>query len=327
MERLTEPERIAVAQSNIEHIHMINQKEGSSVEALPNVGVQVLEDKYRAYQNKNQEIRNIEEVQLPNSRAERDAIFGDADTESGIRFRITRYKSMARARLGRLHPLNKTIPNIGTLRIERYPELVADFIEHWKRVNLALSTPLQLGNYTLADLQSDHQKLVTCMATIRKLETVELPLARAEREKIYGDVPESERDQESFITYLLFFRETIQNLWPNHPYSQSLPALFPTTSKEPPITFAYNWVETAPGVIQTWFVFPKLKVSQGILLYLQEGIVEHTVSLADISPGEVLSSTWNDIDIVDEIDLLEIQDADKRTLAIGQRDPQLSKPA
>lgn len=327
MGRLAEPERIAVAESNIDHVRKINQQEGTSLEALPNVGVQVLESKFQDYQIKSKQIRDMEEVQLPNLRAERDALFGDANTDSGIRFRLMRYKSMARARLGRLHPLNKTIPNIGTLRIERYVELVEDFIEHWKKINLTLSTPLQLGNYTLTDLQADHQKLATCMATIRRLEMADLPLARAEREKIYGDVPESERDLESFISYLLLFRETIQNLWPNHPYSQALPALFPITAKEPPLTFAYNWVETAQGEIQTWIVFPKLKASQGTSLYLQEGIVERTVSLADISPGEVLSSTWNNIDIVDEIDLLEIRDADKRTLAVGKRDPQLSKPA
>lgn len=326
MPRLTEAQRDETVNGYIQHWKEIDQKQGSALEILPGLGVAQVEGKRQAYHQKQNEIRRMEEVLLAKLRADRDALFGtDPLLETGTWFWLSRYKSMARARLKPSDALSKTIPNMGRILVERYPEITQIFLEHWTQVNAVLTPPLTLGQYTLADLQQAHQQLVQYTTQIFQLEKVLLPLARAERERIYGDVPEIERDSDSIITTLLLYRETVQSLWPNHPYSQSLPPIFPAYSQEDLPTFAYNWAALPSDAIETWFEFPQ-HVGESVL-YLQEGVVERFVPLAPVTPNKIVVTFWDDIVIVDGIDRLELRDAKNTTLFIGRRNLKLSKPA
>lgn len=325
MPRLTETQRHETATNYINHWKEIDQKQGSVLEILPGLGVQQLEGKFQAYRQKQDDIRRMEEVLLPKLRADRDSMFGtDALEETGIRFWLSRYKNMARARLKPSDSLNKIIPNMGRVRVERYVEITQSFLEHWTHVNAVLNPPLTLGKYTLTDLQNAHQQLTQYANQIFQIEKTLLPLARAERERIYGDVSEIERDPDSIITTLLLYRENVQSLWPNHPYSQSLPPIFPLYVQENLPTFAYNWTTLASDAIETWFVFPQ-HVGESIL-YLQEGVVERYVPLAPVTPGKVVVTSWDDIIIVDGIDRVELRDNNNNTLFVGQHDLKLTKP-
>ena len=125
----------------------------------------------------------LEETELPALRAERDAIFGTSATDpGGVWMRLLQYKQKVRARLGGRHPLSKTVPNLGKVAVETYLSICHRFIDHWTRVNAALHAKLE---------------------AIEEADEVTLPLARAEKEKIFGDVPDDERDDESLVARAL----------------------------------------------------------------------------------------------------------------------------
>lgn len=140
MARIPEPNRLPVVDANIGHWTEANVVAGSPIEIVAGYGLPQFHADRAAYHTKTDEITQIADNDLPILRAERDAIWGvSPQDDDGVWFRLTQYKSMVRARLGARHPLTRTVPNIGPITVERYLTIFHQFIDHWERVNAALT--------------------------------------------------------------------------------------------------------------------------------------------------------------------------------------------
>ena len=326
MPRLTESERVSTHENFSNHWKQAEAHAGKTVEIEPGYSAKDFQAQADAYDAKSKAIRLLVENKLPQLRVERDTLFGTSSAdEQGVWFYLARYKPIAQGLLGGKHPLSRTIPNLGKVHPSRMLSILESFIEHWALINQARQQDMTIGGFDLATLKKRYTALETLLKAISKAESIELPLLRAEREQLYGDLPEEQREQTSLISRMLLYRNTIEAFYPNDPISQSLPRIFPQSTSESIATFAYNWVALENARLQTWFTYPQLEGAAQ--LYLQEGVVEKTEVLAEKESGSMVRSHWDNIQIVGELDLLELRDADGRTLMRGVRDSALPQPS
>ncbi len=326
MPRLTENERSSLLMDSTEHWDKLEAQTGKPFEIENGYSAKQFKARVSDYETKTKEIRKTVEVTLPQLRAERDAKFGaSANDETGVWFYLARYKPMVVGQLGGKHPLCKTIPNVGRTNTSRYVSIMESFVEHWDLVNQSLASGLTIGSYDLNSLKADLAYMKTRMKSIQTLEKVRLPLLRAEREMIFGDVPENERDRGSLVARLLLYRSTVEAFYPNQPLSQTLPTIFPSSSSESTPTFPFNWVTLENGRVQTWFSLPATEGASQV--FFQEGVVEKNAELHGAEAGSAVVNIWDNVAMVGELDLFEIRDAEGRTLLRGVREPSLPQPA
>lgn len=324
MGRITELDRLPVVDAHIGHWTGADAL-GTPIEIEPGYGLPQLQTQRDEYHAKGEEIVGLETL-LDQLRAERDSVFGEShEDDDGVWFRLRQYKSMVRLKLGSKHPLSKTVPNLGTIRVERYLTIIHRFLEHWARVDAALGTPMTLGSFAIADLQTAHDTIDTKIKAIEANEEAALPLARAEREKLFGDLSEDERDDESIIARLQLYAITIETTFPGQPIADTLPEIFPSSAPPAELpTFRFNWNEPSPGELNTWFEIISLPDADHV--FLKEGAFEQTEPFDTSAPDGIQINTWPGVTIVDEIDELEIRAANGVTLARGERDMSLPEP-
>ncbi len=258
--------------------------------------------------------------------SERDDYFGTSeDDDGGAWFWIKEYKAAVKARLGGRHPLTRTVPNLGKILPKNYLDILHRFIVHWTRVNAALATPLVLGAYTLAMLQTAYDNIKAKIEAI--FEAMDLAiLKREQREQNFGDEPEDRRELTSLVAWMLKYQSVIRTKFPNQPIADSLPELFPGDTGTPLPTLAFNYVAQASGVLKTWFAVAGLPAGAATV-FLKEGAVEMTNPIQSSPPGGVQVDLWDGITLVGDLDEFEFRDADGITIARGVRDTSLAEPA
>jgi len=117
------------------------------------------------------------------------------------------------------------------------------------------------------------------------------------------------------------YAATIEALFPNQPLADSRPDLFPTGSPSVLPAFRFNWRQEPNGDLTTWLEVP---AGDPQSVFVREGVVENTQAL--IVVGNVVSQTWQSITVVDDLDQLDVLDADSSTIARGTFDATLPDP-
>jgi hypothetical protein len=174
--------------------------------------------------------------------------------------------------------------------------------------------------------QPTHDSIEAKRKEIEAIDDGGLPLARAEREKMFGDLPEDKRDDESIIARLQLYSITIQTQFPGQPIGNTVPDIFPGGGGSSPTlpTFRFNWSETAPGELRTWHEV--LSLDGATSVFLREGAFEESQPFDPADPDGVQVIDWSGVTIVDELDELEIRDANGISLATGNRDLTFAEP-
>jgi hypothetical protein len=277
-----------------------------------------------AYQDKCDEILELDETTLPALRSERDDFFGlNAKDKDGIWFWLSQYKENVALHVGRRHALARTVPNLAVVTPAEYLKIIQRFIDHWERVNAAFAAPFVLGTLTLASLTTKHGLLEDKIEAVGKAE-IALAVAREEREQMFGDVAEEARLDNSLITRLEQYHGTITLKFPGEPIANTLPRIFPEQDGPLP-KFKFNWRDLGGGNLKTWLADPALE--DVTTLYLKEGAVEQTKPFTPGVEDTVTAQTWTGITMVGELDVLELRDGDGKTVARGNRDVGLVEPA
>ncbi len=204
---------------------------------------------------------------------------------------------------------------------------------HWGEAEIVAGVPIeivpgfgrtQFGTFTVAMLQAAHDAIDAKLEAIETADQVTLPLDRVEKERFFGDVPDDERDDESVVARMLLYVAGIESRFPGEPIAQTLPEVFPPETATTVPTFGMNWVMQPGSVLKLWFERPS--VSGGVLIAIQEGVVEQTQPLDAGSPGDIEVTTWTGIVVVNEIDDVEIRNGDGVTIARGMRNTALPEP-
>ncbi len=149
------------------------------------------------------------------------------------------------------------------------------------------------------------------------------PFSVPEREDFFGDVLEEERDDTSLVTIMETYHVAIQLQFPGRPIVNTLPRIFPEQDGPLP-KFKFNWRDLGGGSLKTWLANPALE--DATTLYLQKGAVEQTKPFTHGDEDTVTAQTWTGITMVGELEVLELRDEDRKTVARGHRDAGLVEP-
>jgi hypothetical protein len=326
MARIPETLRLGIIDSHVTHYTEADALNGSPILLVLGYGVVQLQAQRTTYQTLGTAIIQLEDNDLPTLRAERDAIWGIApDDEDGVWFRLSQYKTLVRARLGAKHPLSRTVPNLGQPTIGRYLTIMQQFIDHWERVNAALPSPLTLGTFTLASLQTALTNLSTKIIGVESADT-SWAIKRAEREQLFGDEPEDMREETSIIARLLLYQATLRAMFPNQPIADSLPDIFPADSPVSLPSFNFNWVTQPGSLVKLWYSPPSPALTAAALVFLKEGVTELTSPVTSTTPGTTPVHNFSGVTVTGELDQLELRDGDGITIAEGTRNTALAEP-
>lgn len=327
MPRLTDAERLTMLDGQIGHWLEANTLAGGPVVLNLNTtpastfALAALQALREGYEDKTDEILELVETIMPALRSERDTLFGpNAADVTGLWYLLTQYKDHVRAWLGGRHALSKVVPNLGEVSPGDYQKIIQRFVDHWERVNAAGNAML-LGTMTLANLTTKRNDMEAKSKEIRNAELA-LAVAREEREDLFGDQPDDEREDPSIIARLLQYHTAIRVRFPGQPIATTLPRIFPDEGGPAPLR--YNWRELGGGQLKTWVRDPGF--ATGTVLFLREGAVQQTKPFAPGVTGDVTAQTWSGITMVGELDLLDLRTADGHTLAHGSRDTNLAEP-
>lgn len=329
MGRIFEAQRIPTVDAILGHYTEAEVVNGAPILIAVGVGRPQLLAKRNQYQDLQELLISLAETQLATLIAERTTVWGNSpDDEAGIWFQLRLYKAMVRLRLGARHPLSKTVPNLGEIQPGTMCSICYRFEDHWTRVNAALAAltlaPLTLGAFTLALLQAARATIDTKNTTIAVLVEGSRPLTRAQMERLYGDVAEDDREEDSLVAWMLGYTVMIQAMFPGQPISLSLPRVFPAESPRTLLTFRFNWIAQAGSVVKTWIETPDLP--EDASMYFHEGALELTQPFNPANPGSTQTHLWNGVQVIDELDEIEIRDANGITLARGVRDRSFAEP-
>lgn len=327
MPRIPIQDRLQVVDAHLSHWQQADAENGTPIEIVTGYGAAQLQTDRDTYEAKDLEVAQLD-ADLTDARAQRDAIWGTSpNDEDGAWFRLTQYKNMIKARLGKRHRFARTVPNIGRATVERYLRICQQFIDHWEKVNAEVTPAVTLGTFTLAGLQTARDDLATQLTTVEQHEQTLLPLAREEREQMFGDEDEEEREETSIVARLVLYHATIEAMFPNQPLADSLPEIFPSSGgvSSPTLpTFRFNWIQEVDGSVTTWLEDPG--IAEATDVFLKEGAVE-TTQFFDPSGPTVSSHNWPGITVIDELDALELRDDAGLTVARGEFDSTLNPPA
>lgn len=325
MVRIPDKDRLGVIDAHIGHWQQADLQNGTPIEIVPGYGVAQLQADRDAYHAKQEQVAQLES-DLQAAKAERDGFFGvGPDDGGGAWFRLKQYKEFVLARLGTRHPLSRTVPNLGRVVIERYVTILHRFIDHWERVDAQLTPPLTLGSYTLANLQTAHDDVLARVQTADQVEQAKLPLAREERDQMFGDEPGDERDETSIVARLILYHATINAMFPKQPLADSLPEIFPGQSPTSTLpTFRFNWVQIDASTVELWFEQPA-GFTGGFTLFMRDGTTEFFTAVS-VPPGQVWKTAWPDVVIMGEVDEVVLRDGQNLDVARGVRDTTLADP-
>lgn len=324
MVRIPDQDRLAILDAHLGHWTEANTINGTPVEIAEGFGVDQLATLRDEYEAKQIEISTME-GELVVCRAERDGLWG-INPEQGIWSRLRQYKPLLKARLGGRHPLARTVPNLGKVTPANYRRIVQTFVNHWTQVNAQVTPAFTLGAYTLAMLQAEQAALAEKMTAISQLETALLPLAREQREQLFGDEAEEVREETSIVSRLLLYRAIVRAMFATQPIADSLPDLFPASSaggNQLP-TVRFNYQPLANG-IETWHEVPA-EAGDAQMAYVREGGLEEVRALNQTTPGSVEVIEWPNVTLVDELDEFELRSMNNLTVARGTHDPSLPRP-
>ena len=330
MGRIIEAQRISTVDALLGHYTEAEVVNGAPILIAVGVGRPQVLAKRNQYLAMQEELVSLTETQLPMLIAERAAVWGNSpDDEAGVWFQLRLYKPMVRLRLGGRHPLTKTVPNLGEVQPGTLGSICHRFEDHWTRVNAALVAltlaPLTLGAFTLALLQAAQTTLQARNTAIEALVEGSRPLTRAQMERLYGDVAEDDREEDSLVALLLGYTVMIQSMFPGQPIALTLPRVFPEGGSPTLPTFRFNWIAQAGNVVKTWIETPNLPA--GALMFLHEGVVELTQPFNPANPGSTQTHLWNAVQVIGDLDELEIRNGDGTTIARGTRDNSFAEPA
>lgn len=326
MGRIREMDRLTVVDVNIAHWTQTNLHNGTPIEIVPGFGLPQLQALRDAYAALGDEIFQLEQSELPFLRAERDSLFGSNNKDmDGVWFRLLQYKMLVKSKLGLWHPLTKTIPDLGKVQPSRLLKILDRYIDHWQRVNAALAEPLVIGDLTLEALIQRHDDIEAKIEAIEEIEFGLLPLKRAERELLFGDVAEDDREPTSIIARLLLYHITIRTMFPGKLIAASLPEIFPGHSPTSTLpTFRFNFAQTGASHVELW-----IEMIAGLVdaqtLYLREGTAELAMAVS-LQPGQVWKTAWQNVVIVEGVDEVVLRNGRGIDIARGVFDPTLAEP-
>lgn len=327
MARIKELDRLSVIDEHLAHWALANDVEDPILLIL-GYGRQHLFGQRQQYHTLQETIAQLE-ADLIAAMAQRDAIFGIGPEDSaGAWFRVKQFKALMIARLGPRHVLSRTVPNLGRVGAQLYPDILGRFIDHWTRVNAALgAAPLTLGTFTLANLETMRDNLAAKITEIDSINAT-LRVRRQEREQLFGDETEEFREETSIIARLFLYHATIEAMFPGQPLADSLPEIFPAGIPSTPLpTFRFNWLVLPNGDLKVWYEPSDPELDDAAVLFLKEGAMELTSPVTSTTPGSVQVHTFQDVTVVDDLDELELRDTDSLTIARGTRDTSLPQPA
>jgi len=326
MGRIQQTDWLPIVDAHVGHYGEANTINGSPILLVTGYGLPQLQGQRTELHTLLDEITLIADSDLPTLRAERTAIWGiSPQDDNGVWFRLTQYKAMVRARLGARHPLTRTVPNLGQPTFERLLSIIHQFLNHWARVNAALPSPLLLGTFAIANLQTAHDNLDAKMNEIEAALST-LALKREQAVQLFGDEPEELREETSIIARLLLYHATIGAMFPNQPIADSLPGVFPVGAETPLPTFRINWVMQPGGMLKLWYDPPSPALSDAALVFLKEGVTELTLPVASTTPSDIRVYNFSGVTVVGELDQLELRNGDGVTIARGLRDTSLAEP-
>ncbi len=325
MARIRELDRLSVMDEHLAHWTLADAV--AALLLVPGYGrpqLQAQRDQYHSLQELIAQLEMDSVVAIQ----ERDSIFGvGPDDGGGAWSRMKQFKTLVVARLGSRHVLSRTVPNLGRITPQLYLDILHRFIDHWTRANAALgATPLTLGVFALADLQTLHDELMDKISEIDTI-TATLRVRRQEREQLFGDETEEFREATSIIARLFLYHAIIEATFPNQPLADSLPDIFPASSSPTLPTFGFNFIVQPDGTLNVWYDPPTSALTNAAFLFLKEGAMEVTSPVTSTTPGSIQVHTFNDVTVVDELDELELRDADGLTIARGTRNTSLPEPA
>lgn len=291
MARIPDKDRLPMVDGHIGNWNEADTAAGAAV-LVDGKGVADLQAKRTAYHDKQTEIQQAED-DLEFQRAQRISIFGEnSEAEDGVWYKLKLYKSYVRARVKKSSPLGRTIPNLGKVTIENYESILHRFINHWTRVNAVLASEMTMGDLTLAGLQAIHDQLQSLAGAIEIAETSTLPTLRAEREEMFGDVSDDERDEDSIITLLLQYHTEIEARFAGQPVAASLPDIFPDGGSSTTLpTVPFDWVQADESTVNIW-----VRIVAGLTdlfdLHAVEGTAELSYQVDAVPPGQTVQATW-----------------------------------
>lgn len=322
MPRLTEQERKNVNADFLGHYSQLAVTH-PNFEIAPAFGLVQLRAQIEAYEAKQAAIESIEATGMPAKRAQRDALFGTSSEDpNGIWYFLGLYKSQVRLQLLKGSALSKTTPNIGHVLPGSYDAILRRFSEHWTLVNAALQAqgpgakPLSIGPINLVELNDRRAKIHALEEEVDETVMTRLAVMRAEREAFYGDVREDERDATSLVGRFEMYRGRVQGEFAGTPLAQTLPRIFPSESAGE-VRFAFNFRQNA-AVVTLWFAPPEIEGAS--VVYLKEGAFEETVAMPSAAPFRVI---FTGVSVQEEVDEVELRDAEGKTVAYGRFDASL----
>ncbi len=325
--RLTEADRTATLNDHLAHFRELLLVHPDFLIAPPDAahpggyGLPAIEADWLIYQAKRDALITLSDTTIAAQIEERDTEFGRSSEDfNGIWYKLTLYKGAVRLKAP---AFRGSVPNIGVPTPGNYLAILKAFIDHWTLVNAALpaGAGLTIGDLDLPGLIAKRDQLKTLIDDMDETRTTRLNVLRAEKEEFMGDVPSLLRRPDSIIARLEAYHQGVLENFPGPPFSTTLPNIFPSQAgqnDEAP-TFRFNFRQNAGEVI-VWFERPD--VTGGAAIWLKEGAFEVSQPLAPDSS----TATFNGLTVVDNLDELEIRDADGRTLATGTFDATLQEP-
>ncbi len=280
-----------------------------------------------AYHAKQDELTDQDETQEPLLISERTAIWGNSkDDEAGVWFHLKLYKDVVRQKLGTRHPLSKIVPNLGVIQPITLVSICHRFEDHWSRV-LVVKPGTKVADWFLANLQAAHAAIEAKHLALETLRESTRPLTRAEADRMYGDVTEDEREEDSLVAIMLAYQTTIKSMFPGQPIALSLPRVFPDEGGPTLPTFRFNIIQQPGAILKVFYDPPDPPLANAALLFLKEGTVEATQPVTTTTPGTVRAYNFSGVTLVGELDELELRNGDGVTIARGVRDTSLPEPA
>ncbi len=327
MPRIKEADRLPMINAHIGHWPEAEIIAGAAIVLDGPYGLPELIAQRNQFVSLGDDVLLILQTTLPNLRSQRDGIWGiDSEDINGVWIRLTQYKKRVATLFGALHPLARTVPNIGDVAIERYVPIIHRFLNHWALVNAARPTPMVLGTFTIAQLQTAHNSLHTIMEDIDAKEEL-ARLKNAQQEFLFGDVADKKRDLGSIIAKLTLFHSEIETRFLGQPIAASLPQIFPPGSAAVLPEFEFNAIQQPGAVVKIIYNPPDPALVEAELVFLKEGAVEQTQPVTSTTPGDTQVHLFSGVTLVGDLDELELRNGDGITIARGVRNPSLPEPA
>jgi len=330
MGRIVEAQRIPTVDAFHGHWGEAEVVNGGPLSVELSTGVMVTRAQFLVrrndYHTRQGELIDIDETQIPEQISQRTTTWGTGpNDEAGVWFHLGLYKGVVKLKLGTRHPLYRIVPNLGEMTPGVYANICHRFESHWSRV-LLVKPGMMVADWLLANLQAAHASIEANNLAVMTLDEATRPQTRSEMEHDYGDVIETEREEDSIVAIMLAYDTTIRSKFPGQPIVESLPRVFPGEGGPTLPTFRYNVIQQPGAVVKVFYDPPDPALANAALLFLKEGVVELTQPVTSTTPDAIQTHNFSGVTLVGELDELELRDGDGATIARGVRDTSLPEP-